>query len=358
MWNKIVNPLTGRKVNINSKLGQTIIHNYLNVLVGGSSKEASEKAGDKLNVLSYNVSWEALTPKPDWNIGPNPYTQGDGENGLGFLCNKDVEVCRQNIFEVLANGLTNTNGEKEPYDLMGLQEYYPEALDEKIKGTLSDMTMVSDYVELPLPNFIKPIFIASLFNHKKFKLHHTILGEFLARQRDGTLGHDGRPFLILLLENIQSNEMIIFINAHMPQTRNIINEEGDEPQIVIQKVLESAITSNIPEEIYLKARIIMCSDTNDCGPWFAKDDPRNNEKYAFIDKFTILDKKLYLGSDLRKTCCSSTLIPIDGKKYVKPPSHRFGDVVLDSKSGEFVYNYPKFTEPASDHLPIACQLIK
>lgn len=356
MWNKIVNPLTGRKVNINSKLGQNILHNYLNVLVGGSTKEVSEKTRDKINVLSYNVSWEALTPKPDWNIGPNPYTPGDGENGLGFLCNKDVEVCRQNIFNVLANGLINNNGEKELYDLMGLQEYYPEALDEKINETLTDMSMVSEYVELPLPNFVKPIFIASLFNHEKFKLHHSILGEFLARQRDGTIGHDGRPFLILLLESKHSGEMIIFINAHMPQTRNIVNEEGDEPQIVIQKVLENAIVSNIPEEIYQQARIIMSSDTNDCGPWYGKDDPRNNQKYAFIHKFTILGKKLYLGSDLRKTCCSSTLIPIEGNKYVKPPSHRFGDAVFDSKSSDFTYNYPQFVEPASDHLPIATQL--
>ena len=176
MWNKIVNPLTGRKVNINSKLGQTIIKKYLNVLVGGSSKEVSKKDEGKLNVLSYNVSWEALTPKPDWNIGPNPYTPGDGENGLGFLCNKDVEVCRQNIFNVLAGGLLNSNGEKEPFDLMGLQEYYPEALDEKITTSFSNMTLVNDHVELPLPHFVKPIYIASLFNNKKFKLNHTILG--------------------------------------------------------------------------------------------------------------------------------------------------------------------------------------
>jgi len=358
MWNKIVNPLTGRKVNINSKLGQSIIQNYLSILVGGSSKEAIKKDEGKLNVLSYNVSWEALTPKPDWNIGPNPYGSGDGENGLGFLCNKDVEVCRQNIFNVLSSGLLNNNGEIESYDLVGLQEYYPEALDEHIMTNFSDMTMVNDYVELPLPGFIKPIFIASLFNHKKFKLHHTILGEFLARQRDGSLGQDGRPFLILLLENLHSGENTLFINAHMPQTRNIINEEGDEPQIVIQKVLENAIVSNIPDELYQNARIILSSDTNDCGPWVGKNDPKNYQKYAFIDKLTILGKKLNLGEDLRKTCCSSTLIPIDGNKYIKPPSHRFGDVVLDSKSGDFVYNYPEFTEPASDHLPIASQLIE
>ena len=36
MYNKIVNPNTGRKVNINSRLGKKIIKNYL-ILLGGST---------------------------------------------------------------------------------------------------------------------------------------------------------------------------------------------------------------------------------------------------------------------------------------------------------------------------------
>ena len=38
MYNRIVNPLTNRKVNINSKLGKKIILNYLNILNGGASE--------------------------------------------------------------------------------------------------------------------------------------------------------------------------------------------------------------------------------------------------------------------------------------------------------------------------------
>ena len=30
MWNKIVNPKTGRKVNINGKIGKKVIKNYIN----------------------------------------------------------------------------------------------------------------------------------------------------------------------------------------------------------------------------------------------------------------------------------------------------------------------------------------
>ena len=35
MYKKITNPLTGRNVNLNSRLGKKIIRNYLFVLYGG-----------------------------------------------------------------------------------------------------------------------------------------------------------------------------------------------------------------------------------------------------------------------------------------------------------------------------------
>ena len=37
MYSKIINPKTGREVNINGKIGKEILRNYLNVLSGGSS---------------------------------------------------------------------------------------------------------------------------------------------------------------------------------------------------------------------------------------------------------------------------------------------------------------------------------
>lgn len=35
MYSKITNPITGRKISINGKLGKTILRNYLLVLRGG-----------------------------------------------------------------------------------------------------------------------------------------------------------------------------------------------------------------------------------------------------------------------------------------------------------------------------------
>ena len=39
MWNKIVNPKNGRKVNLNSKIGKNILQNYLYFLQKGGVSE-------------------------------------------------------------------------------------------------------------------------------------------------------------------------------------------------------------------------------------------------------------------------------------------------------------------------------
>jgi hypothetical protein len=39
IWNKIINPTTGRKVNINNKLGKFILENYIKQLGGAESTE-------------------------------------------------------------------------------------------------------------------------------------------------------------------------------------------------------------------------------------------------------------------------------------------------------------------------------
>jgi hypothetical protein len=52
MWNKIVNPKTGRKVNVNSKIGKSVLKNYMKQLGGGWGERDTEP----LPILSsYNV---------------------------------------------------------------------------------------------------------------------------------------------------------------------------------------------------------------------------------------------------------------------------------------------------------------
>ena len=44
MWNKIVNPKTGRKVNVNSKIGKSVLRNYMKQLGGVSITESQKPA--------------------------------------------------------------------------------------------------------------------------------------------------------------------------------------------------------------------------------------------------------------------------------------------------------------------------
>tara|TARA_B110000208_G_C11743521_1_gene420821 strand:- start:835 stop:1134 length:300 start_codon:yes stop_codon:yes gene_type:complete len=51
MYSKIINPKTGRKVNVNGRLGKSIIRNYIVFVnggeLGGKTKEALRKAGNR-----------------------------------------------------------------------------------------------------------------------------------------------------------------------------------------------------------------------------------------------------------------------------------------------------------------------
>ena len=53
MYSKIENPLTGRRVSINGKLGRSILRNYLNVLNGGAAAGGGSPDDEYLD-----LNWE------------------------------------------------------------------------------------------------------------------------------------------------------------------------------------------------------------------------------------------------------------------------------------------------------------
>ena len=70
MYDKIVNPETGRKVNINGKIGKKIINNYLTNYIGGSVGFIVDKSALRTAFLfsilgaDYKNKWEVLTNIP------------------------------------------------------------------------------------------------------------------------------------------------------------------------------------------------------------------------------------------------------------------------------------------------------
>ena len=73
MWNKIVNPETGRKVNINGIIGKRIIKNYFNNLYGGSRKEIRLDEGEPYDFYSTIEDADRENePGTEFNLGEMP----------------------------------------------------------------------------------------------------------------------------------------------------------------------------------------------------------------------------------------------------------------------------------------------
>lgn len=333
-----------------------------------------------INVLTYNVSWESSEPiTRDWNKTKNWYepdmkekNQGDGENGLGHMCGTNPERCRNNIFSIIEKGM---------YDLVGMQEYVHTHYDTNQSvyrdrmaklETSTPLKLVQGHVDLPAPWLApkattKRIDIGSLYNSEKFKLKSYIIGEFLINrvsfnkdkkhfEQKEEVEKEGRPILILHLKHQSSGRDILFINAHMPQTRNIaygidpatgklldINTATESIQKAINQTIKNLDTYNDIDQD--NVRIILATDSNDV------------EKDGFVKKIKILNKKLNHGTNYKPTCCTTVVNKINDKGR-KARRIRYGDIILDSDNYEFKYEYPieKDGEPYSDHAPVATQL--
>tara|TARA_Y100000389_G_C17470464_1_gene530047 strand:- start:10506 stop:11816 length:1311 start_codon:yes stop_codon:yes gene_type:complete len=347
-----------------------------------------------IKVLSYNTSWESSEPKPKWNEDINFYEErgevataiaseadyfdfdekgnltkrteqpdfqskraytnkmlatrdkegefGDGEDGISFHANKNPEEVRTNIFSIIKSG---------NYDLVGMQEYVHKIYDKNNYGeaiqdvyaqkqyipSLTNMKLVIGHVPLNLPKGQKKtIEIGSLYNKNKF--------EQVGKAHYFDLGPDGRPVLIVLLNEKSSDSHILFINAHMPQGYNI-KGEGKPDEIIANKI-DREIEKMNNQDLIQGARIILTTDSNDA----------NNK---WIRNIKIMGKKLNGGSNYKPTCCT-TLIRKKNGRTREERRIRFGDIILDSQANEnsFAYDYPKEIEGKaySDHAPISAKL--
>ena len=92
MYSKIINPKTGRKVNVNGKLGKSIIRNYLVFLNGGEfgekTKEALRRSDNNRQYKNQKKTLNKIinmdTPE---RVEPTP-TQGIYNNIMGLQLQK------------------------------------------------------------------------------------------------------------------------------------------------------------------------------------------------------------------------------------------------------------------------------
>ena len=255
-----------------------------------------QNGGGGLNILSYNVSWEAMTSTTTGNM---KLCKSDGLGG---------GICKTNILDNISSNL-----KKYKPDIACFQE----ASDYEDIVDLFDNSIYENFV-----NMSDKELMLTLWNKKKFNLVKSFYGEF----------EEGRPFAIIILK--QKNKNIALINLHAGHKINT--------QTSIFEILNNFIKTNITYSIKKSiTRVIMSGDFNRD----VYEDENSNYTIKFIDEF-----ELKRSSNNKNTCCS----PLGyGHKFNY-------DHVLDSKAAmvkKIVGNSLKsYKYPASDHVLIVVNI--
>ena len=123
----------------------------------------------------------------------------------------------------------------------------------------------------------------------------------------------------------------------MPQSENI---EGKTPmeqarnteRRINEMILTKIHRLNKPE--FHSADIIFAGDTNDF---------KMTTERGIINKIKILEKELYFGNNVQKTCCTTSLIPVEPEDtkspcnrrdiskecpFIKAPLNNYSDIIL------------------------------
>lgn len=257
-----------------------------------------EGGANGLNILSYNVSWEAMTSNTTVNFKLCTTNQlGEG-------------ICKSNILDNI-----RFNIKKYDPDFATFQEAseYQDILD------MIDNNIYDNYV-----NTSNKEIMLTLWNKKKFSLVKNYKSEF----------EEGRPFAIIVLKNNKSKKNIALINLHAGHFIDTQKTIFDKINNFIKKEIGYSIKKSI-------TRVIMSGDFNRD----VYQDTTSNYIIKFIDEYEL---KRYANS--KSTCCSTL-----------GHGHNFNyDHVIDSKAiitKKILANSVKsYKYPASDHILIIANL--
>jgi len=240
--------------------------------------------GGDLTVLSYNVSWEAMTSNT------TGYFKLCTTSGLG------EGICKINNLSNIA---------------LNIKKYNPDF------ATFQEASEHLDIIELFDPDIYEPHINTSgketmltLWNKKKYTLVKAYNSKF----------EEGRPFAIIVLKNNRSNKNIALLNlhaGHRPDTQKTIFD-------IINDYIKKSITPAIKTTIF---RVIMSGDFNRN----VYEDNTSNYTVKFAQEFIL---KRFPNN--KRTCCS-----VIGYGH----KHSY-DHILDSKAiiskkilGNSVINY-------------------
>lgn len=205
-----------------------------------------EGGGTGFNILSYNVSWEAMT---------------SNTSGSLKLCTGGT--CKSNILDNIS---------------FNIKKYKPEFAFFQEAAEHNDIMELFDDNYDNFVNTSGKELMLSIWNKKKFTLLKAIGGEF----------EEGRPFAIIIVKNNKSNNSIALINlhaGHLPDTQKSI---FDKINNFIKRELRYSIKKSI-------TRVIMSGDFNRN----VFEDNTSDYTIKFIDNF-----ELKRTQNNKHTCCS------------------------------------------------------
>lgn len=272
---------------------------------------------DSINILSYNVSWEAMSSAK----------KGTGSVPGSIKCVNGT--CKKNVYKLIQKAIHTHNvsifGSQETGDLstdlpsLFTHNYNAEMLLRGNNEILSVISFNDNYINITQNYFIKD----HLFGH------HT-----------NSFGFDKRMHQIIVLKHISSNYHILFINLHHPH------------QTDIQDTLDSIMMTmelNKSNNNYKKInKIIITGDFNTN----IINKINKNISYQVDSGLTLLGKKLSVYTLLNTTCCDGDL---NGKYW--DGDRRDNILTYGFDEGKVIQLIePKDHVLHSDHLPVIVSL--
>ena len=267
-----------------------------------SSKSSTGSKSSIINVLTYNIAWEAMVPKSD-DFG-----------NLGTECRKTVKECRNNVSKVIKD--------KNDYDFIAIQEI-PLTIDKKKRNDTEQYWNTQFGLNKQNHHIVYyqdgQEGMLTIVNQNKYNI-------IKGRQCSGNINESGRPFLIVVVESKFNKEIIAFINIHAGHNLKSSND--------IKTYIEGGCTAL---DITNINRIIMAGDFN-----------------ADIDTVNLFGKTLYnvKKKPRDKTCCGNISSGINNM------TDRESDHILDSNKHnnpiKIISNRNKF--PSSDHHYVFAEL--
>jgi exonuclease III len=202
-------------------------------------------------VLSYNICFQAMCN----DSSGSAYELG---KSCTWIVEDKLTICAQNMADFIDGAPTTLKYSN--FDFVGLQEANKARyLQTAASQSLAKLEM--KHSKTNATNGGHAMQMASFYNPTKYKLIEYLPSQFNSRTTD-------RPFHILILEDISTNEKIIFINVHAPHGGSENTKHPGHYYSSFDTVsydLSAAAQSMSQFDASINYKIIMTGDFNETG---------------------------------------------------------------------------------------------